>query len=89
MLILDGRDVRHLGRQGRLLSDLANRRVRFRSPAGIHEGVVNRPGTCALGPSLYVPDDGSAPLELRLRIAEIETLRNPVVRASEPLDTKS
>ena len=36
MLVLDGRHLRHLGRQGRLLS----RRVRFRSPAGIHAGVV-------------------------------------------------
>jgi 2-dehydro-3-deoxy-D-arabinonate dehydratase len=36
MLVLDGRDLRHLGRQGRLLS----RHVRFRSPAGIHEGTV-------------------------------------------------
>ena len=36
MLVLDRRDVRHLRRQGRLLS----RSVRFRSPAGIHAGTV-------------------------------------------------
>jgi len=36
VLVLDGRDLRHLGRQGRLLS----RHVRFRSPAGSHKGVV-------------------------------------------------
>jgi 2-dehydro-3-deoxy-D-arabinonate dehydratase len=40
VLVLDGGDVRYLGRQGRLLSPLLTRRVRFRSPTGIHEGVV-------------------------------------------------
>jgi 2-dehydro-3-deoxy-D-arabinonate dehydratase len=37
VLVLDRRDVRHLGRQGRLLS----RRVRFRGPDGVHDGVVD------------------------------------------------
>ncbi len=38
MLVLHGRDVRHLRREGGLLT----RRVRFRTPNGeVHEGVVD------------------------------------------------
>jgi 2-dehydro-3-deoxy-D-arabinonate dehydratase len=55
MLVFDRRDVRHLRWEGRLLT----RSVRFRSPAGIQEGVVEEEpaGTyvVATGGSLRVP----------------------------------
>jgi len=65
VLLLDGGDLRHLGREGRLLT----RRVRFRSPAGIHEGLV--------GDEAGVPSIAETGGALRVPVLDRETLALP------------
>jgi 2-dehydro-3-deoxy-D-arabinonate dehydratase len=68
MLVLDGRDVRHLGRQGRLLS----RRVRVAGPAGVEEGHVD-------GAEIVLGGGRVAPLDPRtLALPEPYTLLLPL-----------
>jgi 2-dehydro-3-deoxy-D-arabinonate dehydratase len=66
VLVLHRRDVRHLGRAGRLLT----RHVCFRSPAGIHHGTVTEGHE---GPRVTETDG-----ELRVALNDLETLALPV-----------